>query len=396
MNYFAYNIYNMGRVGLSNAILSLELGVGLAYLMDRILLLGGNISPPANLVSYAGQVSQAHPSRVTDLLEVPVPWLDYTDRRESPKGVEMTEHSLLDSVFYFPSALDTETVDFDHFRQRRSHRFTYTEDQEHIKVLALSGGTPIGEMGVRLNNLGIYSTFFYVEPQTLTNLKRVMAGIRPKKCFTEFANSVCRSLDKFNAVHIRLGDFKKSAAKSIGRRKPADAIERLDRNFGRDDLLLILTDDSRDPFLNDILRTYRHHIILDEFILKERGHEFRDLPFHDSIALAFICQLIAAHASEFVGAMTSTYTSIIQRLRGSMGLDERFKFLWSELPLDPRTNPNESRSPESIVPLHPNGEMICLSDGPYSWNRYSPLVHNGWMREWPESFLPCSGSFGNS
>ena len=75
---------------------------------------------------------------------------------------------------------------------------------------------------------------------------------------------------------------------------------------------------------------------------------------------------------------------MIQRLRGSAGKQELFKFLWNELP-DPGTHVERGRHPISeCVPLE-KGVMIQEFEGPYTWNRYSQLLNPAWMR-W-KSFL---------
>src|SRR5665811_393717 len=81
-----------------------------------------------------------------------------------------------------------------------------------------------------------------------------------------------------------------------------------------------------------IKESYRKVVFLDWHILRNYGPEFQDLPAHDSIALAYLSQLIAAQSDDFIGTMTSTFTSLIQRFRGNLGKEEPFKFLWNELP----------------------------------------------------------------
>ena len=49
MQYLYYNMYCSGRSGLSNGIMSVEIGVILSALMNRLLVLDGNISPTATL-----------------------------------------------------------------------------------------------------------------------------------------------------------------------------------------------------------------------------------------------------------------------------------------------------------------------------------------------------------
>ena len=76
MRYLHYTNYQSGHSGLSNGIMSIEVGVVLAHLTNRLLVLEGNVSPPANIVTYDGRVSNLQPSRITDLVDMPVPWLD--------------------------------------------------------------------------------------------------------------------------------------------------------------------------------------------------------------------------------------------------------------------------------------------------------------------------------
>jgi hypothetical protein len=99
---------------------------------------------------------------------------------------------------------------------------------------------------------------------------------------------------------------------------------------------------------------------------------------------------VAARARDFVGTMTSTYTSLIQRWRGSRGLDERFKFLWNELPASTAALERGRTAINDAVPMRPDGTMIEQYEGPYSWNRFDPRLNSAWMREWPESFVTRS------
>ena len=76
MRYLFYTNYRSGNAGLSNGIMSIEIGVILAHLTNRMLVLDGNRSPPANIVAYDGRVDNREGSRVTDLIDIPVPWAE--------------------------------------------------------------------------------------------------------------------------------------------------------------------------------------------------------------------------------------------------------------------------------------------------------------------------------
>lgn len=387
MKYLFYTTYCSGRTGLSNCIMSTELGVLLAFLTDRVLVLDGNISPPVR-VSYGGKTSSRHLSRPTDLLEIPVPWLsaEQIDLEGRGRAMELTDRSLLESVFFYPPSLDLDNEDFRRFAQGRRAAFTYGGEYCDAPVLRLSGGPEIGD-GVKIHNFGFYAPFLYLDAATKQRTHHLLRAMRPQRHFVELAERATAALGTFNAVHIRRGDFKLTYGRTTLVRRPREALAVLDYNFSRRDRLVILTDERDDPFFAEIVQAYPDAVFLDHFILDELGAEFRDLPHHDSIALAFLCQLIAARARDFVGTMTSTFSSLIQRWRGSSGLDERFKFLWNELPA---ANAELVRGATAIndgVPMRPDGTMVEEFEGPYSWNRYNARLNSAWMREWPESFL---------
>src|SRR4030095_11340703 len=133
------------------------------------------------------------------------------------------------------------------------------------------------------------------------------------------------------------------------------------------------------------------HVLFRAHRAEQRAHVHRARRAarraHRAIALAFLSQLVAARARDFVGTMTSTFTSLIQRWRGSAGLDERFKFLWNELPAASAVLARGRTAINDAVPMRPDGTMIEQYEGPYSWNRFDPRLNSAWMREWPESFV---------
>jgi hypothetical protein len=365
--------------------MSLELGALLAHFSDRVLALEANTPLVGSFASYGGRVSNSNPSAITDLFDVPVPWVNaQATLSEGGAQQEFFHYPLADSVFYYPPSIRTDTYHFRSFTTGRSFMFTYPNTLDSTKVLMLSGG--VEQRGFRINNFGFYSSFLYLDEDSQRRRNDLISHLRPKSYFLAFAHNVARSLGDFNAVHVRRGDFKRLPGISTARRSPDEVLTRLDSNFPRSQKLALLTDEISDHFFDPILAYYPDIIVLDEYILNEHGGAFHQLPHHDSVALALIAQLVASESKEFIGSMKSTYTAMIQRARGNAGKKERFKFLWNEvLPTD---NPHyRTRSLIGNIPtLLPNGEMQEQFDGPYSWNRYGPFVNNAWTREWPESF----------
>jgi hypothetical protein len=380
MKSLIHSIYRNGAAGLSNLIMSVELGVVLASLTDRLLILKGNRPPPANVVQYGDLVSNAYPSRVTDLIDLGVAWIDAQNVNLAAfVPAEICAQPAWDSVCYFPANLCIDSSDFRAFAGKRKTYFTIGEDIEHAQALSFTGGADE-------NTLSFYSPFFYLDRAAQTVAHDALSRMKPKAEIAAFAKRISDDLGAFNAVHIRRGDFKITTGVTTLDRTPAEAIEAMDHHFDRRERLVILTDEAEDPFFDEIKRAYADPIFLDWHILHNYDDALRDLPAHDSIALAHISQLVAAHSQDFMGTMTSTFTSLIQRYRGNAGKDEPFKFLWNELP-PPGAKVEPGRHAfGNEVPLD-KGVMIEVHDGPYSWNRFDQRFNTGWMREWPESFL---------
>ncbi len=380
MKSLIYNVYRNGNAGLSNIIMSLELGVVLSVLTDRVLVLKGNISPTANVVQYGSRITNKYTSRVTDLLDLGVPFINAEEFRErSVVPHEIGHRSAWESVFCDPSNIAADTDDFRAFAKGRTDIITVGDELQHIPALSFSGGP-------ESNTLSRYCYFFYLGRVAQLQAIDALRRIKPKVPYAHFAERVSKSLGTFNAVHIRRGDFKATTGVTTLDRKPEEVIEALEHHFNRSDLLVILTDEPNDPFFDNIKTHYPNHLFLDDHVLAEFGAEFSELPQHDSIAMAYIAQLIASYSQDFIGTMTSTYTGMIQRMRGLRGKSEPFKFLWDEIPpADAELKPG-SHARGNEVPLN-KGVMIEQFEGPYSWNRYNQRLNPAWMSEWPESFL---------
>lgn len=381
MKSIVYSVYRSGSAGLSNLIMSAELGVVVASLTDRLLVLKGNMTPKANVVQYRGLVHNTYPSRVTDLIDLGVPWIDWDEAHGARyPAQDICDVAPWESVFYFPPHLSTDCDDFRSFAKDRKRFITLGDDLEHVPALAFSGGKKISNM------LGFYSAYFYLGQSAQMLAYDALRNIKPKKEISAFAERIAKDLGSFNAVHVRRGDFKKTTGVTTLDRKPSEVIDALDHHFGRDEPLVILTDEADDPFFDEIKAAFQHHVFLDHHILRNYGAHFADLPAHDSIALAYISQLVAAHSQDFIGTMTSTFTSLIQRMRGNLGKAEHFKFLWNELP-SPGAKVEPGRHVFSDDIMLDKGVMVEDGTGPYSWNRVNQLLNVAWQREWPESFL---------
>ena len=385
--YLLYHLYLSGRAGLSNELMSLELGVVLAHLSGRTLVLEGNASPSANLVDYDGALPPGPPSLVTDLVELPVPWCDASEvdlaRHEAVEWIDAPLHA---SVFYYPPERDVRGFDARSFARGREHFFTVDEATRSAPLLALSGGPPVGPHRFRTHNFGFYSYLLYLDEDTRRRVHRLLRAMAPRAPFAELAARIASGLGAFNAVHIRRGDFKQTFGVTTAQRQPREVIDALAPHFDRCDPLVILTDDDTDPFFDEIVAAYPEAVFLDRIVLGEYRDAFAALPRRDGIALAFVAQQVAAASRDFVGSLNSTFSALIQRARGNRGQAEPFKFLWNELADEGVELERGRHAASTCVPLE-DGVMVEEFLGPYSWNRVNPRLDPAWMREWPEAFL---------
>ena len=139
MKHLVYTTYRSGEAGLSNLVMSIEVGVILAHLTNRFLVLDGNNPPTANIVWSGDRVNNGRRSKVTDLIDLPIAWGE-------PGSVdligletfELTDRDLSDIAFYFPRTLNLSSSDARSFARGRDHWLTMTDELDRIPVLRLS------------------------------------------------------------------------------------------------------------------------------------------------------------------------------------------------------------------------------------------------------------------
>ena len=186
------------------------------------------------------------------------------------------------------------------------------------------------------------------------------------------ASRIAREMDRFNAVHIRLGDFRKVYAP-----EDYDVAQDNYRNYvattfpDRDVPVLIATDALHEKeLIADLFTGYRYTFI-DEFVFDNYLESFKILPFTDFNVITIIDQLVCAKAENFIGTYRSTFTLIIHRLRQEREGKRDFNFF-----------------PDKRVAMQIDATGIIKPDrsGFFDWNRYSVFseTHNdmSWRREW--------------
>jgi hypothetical protein len=356
-----------GSTGLSNARMGLDIGVGLAQLTQRTLVMY-DVKPLWRGSHPLLADGNDRAATILDLFEVPVPTVQEAQLAEiGDKTVrELEWPDLYTSVFHHPAAGPVEDPRFAAFRNGRRAVVSLSADDDAAPVLRFAK-----------RSLSLYSYFFYLPENLRTELRQTMARVRPRRPYRELSEELCKSFGNFNAVHIRRGDFMNVYYKGVSL-TPQMIVENLSSIMPPNEPLLICTDASTDTeFFQPILDAYPEAILLDQYMLGDsRWREaLRSLPCNGDAALALICQTVAGHAHVFAGSLLSTYTAMIHRTRGLRTGDDPFFFVF---------NPFEGKVPFLDC------EFLEMTNGLFSWNRFPYRESEGevysWFREWPEAF----------
>jgi GDP-fucose protein O-fucosyltransferase len=363
--------FKLYHAGLNNCRMSLDIGVGLAHLTGRTLA-PYNVQPPWSSHPLLRRgTDYSDPATILDLFDLPVP-IDRACAGESeivlPGVRSLLQAPVYESVLWVEPAPPIEGDDFQAFRNRR----------EHVAILANEVNEDTDFL-VDVPTLGMYSYFFYGDVNTQSDLRRILGQVRARQPYTDFADRVARSLIPFNAVHIRRGDFlhPESPSQRSNQVTGEEVTNNLASRLSVNDRLVVCTDTSRDDWFAPLRGRFRDIVLLDQLLLESESWraEFEALPYHDDVVLGLVTQLVAAQAEHFVGTLYSSFSAIIQRLRGFEGRKPEFLYCYSEW--EP-----------GLVPFE-RCEFPPVQEGPYSWNRIIYPVDPcavSWLRDWPESF----------
>ena len=175
-----------------------------------------------------------------------------------------------------------------------------------------------------------------------------------RKYYDVVKNNVTEKLGKYNAVHVRRGDFFIQYGHALETINTEDKLlsqveKLLDPNLP----LYIATDEPNREFFNEVAKKYKIFFI-DDFV--------KDLPKLDC---AIIEQIICSQAEQFEGTLPSTYTKRINIMRG---LDHRVSTDYTGV------NNIVAKTPDMDMPLPwVNGQNKL-----WGWNMSS---HPQWTQE---------------
>lgn len=213
--------------------------------------------------------------------------------------------------------------------------------------------------------------FFFLDRASKSGLLDPTA-VRYMPELEDLAMKVVTSTGRFNAIHLRLGDFAAAYGSDGYSVEPELFRQCIQAIFqDRDVPILVATDSfqSKEIFAK-MLDGFQYELI-EEIILGDFFDKFRQLPLTDFNALSVLDQLICASADQFCGTFRSTFTGVIHRLRQERFGKVDFNFF-----------------PDGRVRRHLNEEFRLVPDtqGFFEWNRYSAFSEHysypAWMREW--------------
>jgi hypothetical protein len=359
--------------GMCNVLMSLDNAVALAHLSGRTLVPYN--ARPLDQGHYRPIVAGRDFDRqatVLDLFDVPVPvsFECYTQREIQVRAMRRLPcGDFSGSAFHVSgqtSGMPTWVYEFLNGRDP-ARLFSFDAPAARATALAIEAPT-----------LAMHSYFLCLEPAARAGINRLLSRIEAKEPYRLLAKSIAAGIGRFNALHVRRGDFVHARfTPRVAQITPSEIIENTEVHFDRDTPLAILTDSPADTaFFGPILSYYRNAVLLDKMLLDEPAIRRRlsVLPFHDNAVLSLMAQLIATHAETFIGTLCSSYTAFIQRRRGFIRGDRRFLYAYNDFGAHVR---------------YQDCQLQETRPGRFSWNR-SPLPiaprHYSWCREWPEVF----------
>ena len=340
------------RAGLSNQRMALEIAVAVAHLTGRKLALYG-----LPMIENRGGPDIA--LRITDLMEIPVPWtlLDPT----AHPWVTCRWPRLSDTVLVTPGAEEqgARLAAFAHGRP------------DLVRLAPLRDLASPAHVMIEVNPLSLYSYAFYLDAGE--SLFPLMTALRPRKVYRTLAQSLAERLGQFDALHLRLGDFLDWSLTPRAEQVSAGEILRnLEAIIPPDAPLVVLSDDPDHPLLADLLRHFPRARVFERWLEAMGRLPGFDRPLTGA-EMGLVAQMVAARSRHFVGTMCSTFTALIHRARGA----RVFMFAYNMFP-------HVFELADCVMREGP------ASGGAFSWQRLSfkapfPRQYFSWFREWPEA-----------
>lgn len=331
--------YRLHHAGLFNKLMSLEIALGLSEVTGKALVLYNSMEDTEKPIDTPSLTEGLDLGKRSSILRDKIP-------------------SLFDLIDY-PEHLIKEKINLKEVSKFFSNEVVISGKSLHDRYVVVSDTGNKKDFGVNRDELAIipgetyhfktytlaaYSRFFFGRSK---ELDRILASIKFKQEYVNFAKMVADFLGDFNGIHLRLGDHKQNY--NVSEKDFADAVVDLSSKK-----VVVLTDEVRNPMLLN-----KDIILLDDVIVDNFSAEFSLLPNRSEVAYGLVCALVMTYSNDFIGTLGSTFSNYIYRERLQQK-HIRFKYLG--------------------VPEEEHGQ-------PFSWNTKTLEGYGSISREWPESKL---------
>ena len=320
-----WNVYGGGGIGVANHIMSIQIGMILAYLTKRKLILYLNqpvLFSEKNL--FINDLFDFDAEIVNGFIPSSIFKID------ADFNTCFTACGLPDNNF----SLGRPVVNIFDFNQ---------------KDIASS----------TLNTLGWYSFKIYLNEYKKDCVEHLKKSIKVKQKYIEMADEIMSLLDTKYSVLVRRGDF----LNLDFFKQFTDSVENLEyviyNNFYN--YPINIHSDEKDTSFFDAIKNPKN------FITNMISEKFPQLDSSENGIVSFV---IASKSEKFLGNLGSTFSNLIQQTRKINGLEEHFRYTFS-----------------NISVLNRFGEEIKVN-GKYTWNQLK-LKHwseCNWQREFPECY----------
>lgn len=334
-----YNIYNNGNVGMCNILMSIENALIIAKLTDR-----------DNIIFYQDLlIFNSQNKFIQDLFDINFN-IEFRNTSELNQDIQSLLYDFYNTVFYNEEYLTED------FLNGRTNIINLNHYKHYNDIRTLN-----------YNTLAFYSYIFYLTDNKKEIQEFIKFTIKLKFKYTDIALSILSQLSDFNCVNVRRGDYLYILGNNNSTVQVKDFLLILKKNFSREKTLLVTTDEKDKSYFEDLNTEFNNILFVKDFL---QNFEL------DDAEKGLISLIISSYSTNFIGTMKSTFTAYIQRYRLYNGLNDDFKYLYTQF--------------EELV-LNEHGRIKEESFGFHTWNRYKLSESTKqiffWIKEWDECYL---------
>lgn len=320
--------YRLWNGGLFNQLISLEVAIGISYLIDD-------------------------PIHIHDMHKLPSCSNSFKEKNNFI--LDFVDLSSYNKIFFTKNSIGKPSSKQQYIGNLMNH-FIYIENKfDHVENFSE------GRKGLFIernksyyfdNNLSYYSIMFFNRTK---KFDLYLKQLNFKKEYLDLANFIFSQIGNFNGIHLRQTDFSQMIY-SVKKEEYDNSLQKLKET---NSLILLCTDNPDSPIVkNDGSVLFIDNLIKDNFM-----KEFNQLTVNSKISFDLICMLIMCKSSDFVGTIGSTYSGLIHR---NVNQNKKNNHHWANM-----------------------GDYDNILGYPFSWNSYDKISIGKklWWREWKESYI---------